>query len=703
MPKKKVPVKNIEPIIVDVKKPNFNYARLKKSERLNLARVPQSPGSRISLFKKIILGIFFAGLVFIIAILIVAIGNIKDIKTTIAESGGQIVSNFTSSANALKNMEAGAAVDMLKANNQSLTDINDIASGGFGESIIQTIGNVIPIVKNAFGFLGKITNLNMTFLELAQKIQDLETNGFKYFQNDGQNLIVSLTDIHNLIQKINEETQDVKNTSSYLKNLSSFFNKIDDDISGQYLKYSSELYSWDKALVSLSNLLNTQTDRHLLIFFGNPSEVRPGGGFIGSYADITLSKGQMKNLDVRDIYDPDGQLDLKVTPPEQLQTLTTDWGARDANWFFDFPTSAKTTIRFLEESKMYSEKNITFDAAIALNINVVKTMLAATGPIYLPDYKLTIDQDNLLLEVQRSVEAGADKKAGQPKKILKTLAPLLLEKLNSLDADGQKNLFDGIKNHLAKKDIMLYMKDQDLAGFLAGNDLDGAVFNLPNNFWGSYLAVVNANVAGGKSDAFIAEKVSANIDIDTNGNAFTNVQVTRTHNGNLEEDPWWKADNKNFIQIFTEPNSNLVVISGNDTKPKYQTMNYANSNYSINPDLAAIEKTKVSIPGSNAWALNEFGKNVFATWMMLKAGQTKTLSVRYETPYNNPAPFEPEQTYTFIFERQSGVKNSLDVTINAPFRHYWAESNDTNFHYSNDDPDKRVIINLTLKKKTIDE
>ncbi|MGC9610834.1 MAG: DUF4012 domain-containing protein [Minisyncoccia bacterium] len=700
MPKKNVPIKNIEPIIVDVKKPNFNYARLKNTDRLNLAHLPQSAAPRISALKKVVLGVLFAGLVFTIAILIVAIGNIRNIKATIAESGGQIASNFTSSANALKNMEPGAAVDMLKANNQSLTEINNAMGGKTGESLFQIIGNAIPIIKNAFGFLGQVTNLNVAFLELAQNIQNLETNGFRDFQNNGQNLITSLTNTHDLIQKINNDTQDVKNSSSNLKNLSSFFNKIDDNISNQYLKYSSELYRWDKAIVGLTNLLNPQIDRHLLVFFENPSEIRPGGGFVGSYADITINGGQMKNMDVRDIYDPDGQLDLKIVPPEQLQTLTTDWGARDANWFFDFPTSAKTIIRFLEASKMYSEKNITFNAAIALNINIVKTMLAATGPIYLPDYKITIDQNNLLYEIQRSVEAGADKKAGQPKKILKTLAPVLLQQLNGLSADAQKNLFDGVKNHLAKKDIMLYVKDEELAGFLAESNLDGAVFGLPNNFWGSYLAVVNANVAGGKSDAFVKEKITANIDVDTNGNTFTNVLTTRTHNGNLEQDPWWKADNKDFIQVFSELNSNLVTVSGNDIKPKYQTMDYKNSDYSVNPDLAAIEKTKTSVSGLNAWTFNAFGKKVFATWLMLKSGQTKTLNMRYETPYNNPVPIGPEQTYALIIEKQSGVDNSLDITVNAPFKYYWAESGDTAFHFTSDNPDKRIIINLTLKKKT---
>lgn len=700
MAKKNVPIKNIEPIIVDIKKPDFNYERLKKPGKLNLAHVPRSAPSRFPALRKIILGVLFAGLIFILALLIVVVSNLRNIKTTIAESGGQIINNFTSSASALKNLEPDAAVNLLKENDQSLSGINGMVQGGIGESFIQTIGNTIPIVKTAFGFLGQITNLNLTFLELAQNIKDLETNGFRDFQSNGQSLIASLTNVHNLIQKVNAETQDVKNASSNLKNLSSFFSKVDEDISGQYLKYSSELYVWDEALVSLTNLLNAESDRHLVVFFENPSEIRPGGGFIGSYADITVNGGQMKNMDVRDIYDPDGQLDLKVVPPEQLQTVTTSWGARDANWFFDFPTSARTVVRFLETSKIYSEKNVTFDAAIAVNINVVKTLLGVTGPIQLPEYNLAINQDNLLNEIQRSVEAGADKKAGQPKKILKTLAPLLLEKLNGLSADGQKAFFDGLKEHVVKKDIMFYAKDPNLAGFLSSSDLDGAVLNLPNNFWGSYLAVVNANVAGGKSDAFMDEKVAVNVDVNTNGNIFTNVQVSRTHNGDKEKDPWWKATNNDFIQILTEPNSTLVSVSGNNVKPKYDTMNYQNSNYSVNPDLAAIEKSAIYVANSKSWTLNEFGKNAFATWLMTAAGKTKTLDVRYETPYNNSAVFGPDQAYTFIFEKQAGVNNSLSLTINAPFKYYWAESGDTAFHYENDNPNKRTIITLTLKRRT---
>jgi hypothetical protein len=699
MQKKTVPKKNVEPLIVDIRKSDFNYERLRGPQKLDLTRIPQATPPRFVFVKRVVISVLLVVLFGLIALIVLTVVNLRSIKAVVTENSEQIIGNFTSSASALKNLEAGTAVDLLEANSRSFVEINRTFQKGGLRSFLDTVGGFIPIVKDAFGFLGDVTNMNLTFLELAKNIQELEVNGFGYFQKDGQRLISVLESVHGLIQKIDNQSQVIKNSTSNLRGISPLFGRIDQNVSDQYLRYSSELFTWDKMLINLIGLLNSETDRHILVFFQNPSEIRPGGGFIGSYADITVQNGQMKQMDVRDIYDPDGQLDLKVIPPKQLQTLTTNWGARDANWFFDFPTSAENVIRLMESSKMYSEKNVAFEGAVALNINAVKDILSITGPIELADYQLVITQDNLLEEVQRSVEAGADKKSGQPKKILMKLAPILLQKIGELSETGHRDLLAKAKERLDKKDIMLYAKNLDIAAFLGMNDLDGSVFKLPNGFWGSYLAVVNANVAGGKSDAFIDEKISANVDLDTSGNAFTNVQITRIHNGNLQKDPWWKATNKNFIRVLTEPNSTLVSVTGNDSKPKYQTMDYANSDYIINPDLAEMEKGEVFVSNFKSWIRSESGKNAFATWLMLPAGESRTLNLRYETSYSDLAVLEPDKSYTFIFEKQAGVKGQLDVTMNAPFKYYWAESGDTAFHYATNDPDKRVILTLTLKKK----
>ncbi len=445
-------------------------------------------------------------------------------------------------------------------------------------------------------------------------------------------------------------------------------------------------------------LVGSSDEKHLLVLFQNPAEIRPGGGFIGSYADLTVQNGQLQTMDVRDIYDPDGQFVRKVVPPWPLQTVTQDWGARDANWFFDFPTSARTVGNFLETSKIYSEKNQTFDAVIAININVLQSVLSLTGPISLPDYKLTIDKNNFLLEIQREVEAGADKAAGAPKKILKTLTPLLLQKFEALDSGAKKDFVEKLKEHFAAKDIMIYAKDPTLAGFLGTYNADGAVLSLPSDFWGTYVALVDANVAGGKSDAFVTQSLTGEIDVDTDGGSFVDLTVTRAHTGDKETDPWWKATNNDFLQVLTNPGAKLAGVKGADTKSVVSTFNYQAAKYEENPDLLAIESTKAFVQSMKTWVMSAFGKTDFATWLMTPAGGVKTLEVRYQiSPTNAVIPVDGT-VYKFIFEKQSGVQTALTFDIVAPFGYKWAESSDATYHFANPDPEKRVVVSLTLKK-----
>ncbi len=699
MAKKKVPKKNIEPVIVDVKKPTFNYERLAKSDTLNLTRITQQKISGWKKTRRVLFACLVGFIVFLTAATIIVAANLQHVKSSVTASGQTLVQNFVASADAIKKFDPQSASNYLTENNAALSSINATVNQGFTGTLLQTLGNFVPLFKSAVGFLGQAMTLNSDFLSLAQNISDLQTQALPDLMHDGPSLIKLLYDTHALIEKIAAETQSAKNTTSQLKDLSPYFENLDAGIGNDYLKYSSDLYAWDNVLVTLTNWLASQNDRHLLVFFQNPAEIRPGGGFIGSYANITIRNGQMTNIDVRDIYDPDGQLKEKVEPPEELQGITTDWGARDANWFFDGPTSAKTVVDFMEASKMYSDASTTFDGAIAINIHVIEAMLQATGPIYLPDYKTTIDASNILDVVQQQTEQSADKNASQPKRILQVLAPLLLQKIQTLSPDAEQGLMSAFKDFINTKDITLYFKDQNLASFLQTNDLDGSVYDLPTGFWGSYLAVVNANVAGGKSDAYVSEDIAATIDTDTSGNIFTDTTITRTHTGNTQTESWWRATNKDFIQVFTEPNSTLATTIGENQRPSIPVFNYKSAGYSVNPDLAAIEGNETFLGNDQTMERQEFGKNVFGAWLILPAGQTKTLEMRYQTPYNDPTLVSAGQTFTFIFERQSGVQNSLNVTINAPFHYVWAESGTASYNYQSDDPPGRVVVTLTLKNQ----
>ena len=693
MTKKRVPQKNIKPIILDVQKPNFNYEHLLKFSTINLSKVPQNYSSTKT-FKKVLTIVLVCLLIGLFTFTFISWLNIKKIQATLEKNGPQIVSNFSSFANSFKNLENATASSYLENNSQTLANINKLLNDNFSGGILNVFGNFVPLIKNGTNIIQQIGKLNMNLIVLSNLVNDLKNNGLSYFQNNGKALIDDLENIKKYINETNNESRDLEESLSQIKNFGWLLGNIDIN-KNEYLKYSTELYGLENVLENLISILKSNTPHHIAILFQNPSEIRPGGGFIGSYAHLTVFNGQMQDLEVRDIYDPDGQLDIKVVPPKELQATTPNWGARDANWFFDFPTSAKTVLNFLNASKMYSEKNIKFDEAIGINVNVVSSLLKITGPISITGYP-TINSDNFLYEVEKEKQLAKANNEPYPKKILQVLTPIILEKLKNLNDDQKQKLFDILKYHLDKKDIMLYSTNVVLENFFNNANVGGAVYSLPQDFWGNYLAVVNANIAGGKSDAFIKEDVNANIDTDTLGNIFTTLYITRTHNGNEAQESWWRATNNDFLQVFTEPNANLVDVSGNDYRKKYSTLDYANLDYAINPDLAAIQSNELFISNSNVIQRKEFDKNVFGMWVITPLGESKTLKVRYQTTYPHIKVLMPGQKYTFVFEKQSGVQNSLELTINAPFKYFWQETNSPTFTYENSNPDKRIIIQLTL-------
>ena len=698
--RKRVPVKNIGPVLVDVKKPGFSYHNHVKFAELNLARLPRKNFAGAGRYGKLIkLGIVLVVFT-LVALSGFAVFNLKQVKAVVLLRGEQVVSNFIASVDALKNFEPDEASPFLVENTEEISRLNEVLDKPSSRTLIGALGSIIPAFREAGTFLGEVAELNLQFLKLSELISDLQKNGFNYFQNDGGTFMSRFRETRSLITGITERIEIMKNSTASLKSVSPIFSGADEFLSGEYLRYSSDLQNLDGFLSGLIENFGSDEERRILLIFHNPAEIRPAGGFIGSYGVLTVQKGQMTDLEVQDIYWPDHPMnfDLKVIPPEPLQAVTTNWAARDANWFFDFPTSAETVMSFLESSKIYEEDGIKFDGAIAVNIRLMETILDVIGPVEIGEYSLTVTSGNFLSEIQREVETGRDKKVGSnPKKILSILTPLVLEKLNNLSEAERQKIFDGFRNHFDKKDIMVYSRTPALASFVKSIGIDGSVYSLPSSFWGSYVAVVNANIAGGKSDAFIEESVEVRLDVDTEGGVFTDLTVVRTHNGDKEKDSWWRATNQNFIQVFVSPGSTIVSLKGNDVK-KYAKPDYDKSKYTANLNLERIESTKVLLSDYNAWSMDAFGKTVFATWWRIPAGESEVLNLRYQTPSSNQSSPSVGKKFRFIFERQSGVKNSLKVNVGAPLGYKWAESDGPVFVYENADPEGRIILDLTLSK-----
>ncbi len=548
---------------------------------------------------------------------------------------------------------------------------------------LQTLNSQAPI-KNLPKILNDLFSLSQNTVHLSGTLEELKANGLSLMINKkGAFLIEHFKSLTDDLSKIGELTDNLKSQAAGLGyQLGEEFSLPTGDLS-KGDKPDSKIEESENFLKAFIGWLEQSKKQRLLILFQNPSEIRPAGGFIGSYGIATLFQGNLLDLEVRDIYDPDGQLDINVIPPKPLQGITGRWGARDANWFFDFPTSAKKVSDFLESSKIYKETGVKFAGAVAVNVEVIKDLLEIIGPIDLPEYNLTINKDNFLAEVQREVEAGADKAKNDPKKILKVLTPLIFDRLaKPIEKDS---FIEKMGDRFRKKDIMVYFKDGAIEDYLKRLGVGGEVAVLPENFNGEYLAVVNANIAGGKSDAFIKQKIKLEAKVDKLGQIENHLTIERNHNGQNEKDWWYRATNRNYLQVFVTPNSKLLKISGDTPKIIKPLLDYRGKNYITDESLKAIEQSDALV----------FGKTSFARWLDVKAGTTGKLELNYLSPNKINL---VGGAYHLIFEKQSGVNGELDVIVEAPEGFQWKESGSRIFNYSGRDLPARVFLDLTLEE-----
>lgn len=600
--------------------------------------------------------------------------------------------------NAVTELRTEEILDSLKTADQQIKNTASKADAYGLAELSSLLGKIAPALSQIPEIMKNASLLSDHSLSIAKDIDHLKNNGVQSIvAGKGDHLTITLERIKWHLSEIERINLDFSSQLSSLKNISpdgaSFINTLEKN----YLPINLNLYRAKTFLDSFIAILKNQEDQHILLMFQNESEIRPAGGFIGSYGILTLSSGNLKNIAVDDIYNADRQMNLKLIPPLQLQGITKDWGARDANWFFDFPTSAKKVISLLEESDLYKNSGTKFIGTIAINTDVLKTLIDVVGPIELPSYGVILNSENFLKEIQYEVEAGKDKQPGQnPKRILSALTPIIFERLNQLSESQRAELIGRFKNHFSEKDIMIFFKDWKLQNFLEDIEVAGDVFPLNDEFSGDYLAVVNANIAGGKTDAFIRQKIFLQSEILSNGKISNNLSISRSHSGQNESDWWYRVANKNFTRVLTPKNSRLISVSGNNNGGAGNDFQYLKNNYEYDVNLQSLEKTALFLDQLGVWVGQESEKSYFGAWFNTPAGETRELKIGYES--GAIIKINEGARYEFIFEKQSGVNGLLKYSVTAPPGYKWKESDSKIFNYETDAIKAREILSLTLTK-----
>jgi hypothetical protein len=153
-------------------------------------------------------------------------------------------------------------------------------------------------------------------------------------------------------------------------------------------------------------------------------ELRPGGGFIGSFAVVEFKNYSLYDFKVYDVYDADGQLDAHVEPPKAIRAYLQQphWFLRDSNFTPDFVENVETAEFFLDKELKLNN----FDGYAAITTTGLTYLLKSFGEIYIPDFNETITADNFYLKAQLQSENSFFPGSIQKKSYLSTVGRTIL-------------------------------------------------------------------------------------------------------------------------------------------------------------------------------------------------------------------------------------------------------------------------------------
>lgn len=582
------------------------------------------------------------------------------------------------SSNAFLSLQS-STVSVLNSNvRQAEYDLSEaLKYFGGAEEILENEYKTLVYIAKAIPFFGKKIKSRQNLLEAGHKIALGNAYLVKAINEISQNEENSLLEKINIIKnhvrfaKPNYKEALEKINEIKIEDLDSDYQKSFEDFRNIYSLFVSDMENITEVAEAIELFMGRDGFRRYMVLFQNQNEIRSTGGFIGSYAIVDIQNAKILDINIPGggSYDLQGQLKDFVLPPMPLQIVNKRWEFQDANWFPNFPDTAKKIEWFYQNSR-----NSTLDGVIAVNASVLERVLKVLGPLQNDEYNIFLDAENALQKLQYEVEnyEGDD---NRPKAVLSSLFNQLFSSLDKIEAKQMLSLIFNIHESLEEKEIQLYFKEKELYNLFSNYNWAGEIKKTDKE---DYLFVVNSNIGGGKSDFNIEQTIEHQSYIDQDGSIINTVIVTREHIGDPKE-YFFGDTNVNYIRLYVPKGSQLLE-AGGFIHPDEENFKVSPEWYREDEFLKEIEKNKTISKENGTIITEEYDKTVFANWIITNAGEKNKVYFIYKLPFKafsvkennydlaNIFSLEKNQisNYNIIFQKQSGVKSKLIHTVIYP-------------------------------------
>jgi hypothetical protein len=364
-------------------------------------------------------------------------------------------------------------------------------------------------------------------------------------------------------------------------------------------------------------------EKNFLILFQNNLELRPGGGFIGAFGIVKIKNGEISDMQVFDTGNFDKNIPNTQTPPAPLADIlgTKSWRMRGSNWSPDFSANAEKAEYFYRIGG--GKENI--DGVIAINTDVLNSILSITGSVKIDGYPGEYRDENAILQLEYQVEKGYLEQGiekAERKNIMGELADILIENVRNFNFSEKLELGKKLLAHLERKDIQFFFEDENLRKKIENVNWDGRV----KDFDGDYLMIIDANMNALKSDYCIRRSIDYGVDLKgENPQAVLNITYEHT----CRAKDWMTTDYRSWLRVYVPAGSYLEESIGQNGDVQYS---------------------------------DEFGKKVFGMLIFVPVGKSQVVTLKYRLPDELKG-----DNYKLLVQKQSGSgETPIDISLKKP-------------------------------------
>ena len=412
----------------------------------------------------------------------------------------------------------------------------------------------------------------------------------------------------------------------------------------------------------LPEITGKYEERKYLLLFANNMELRPGGGFIGSFGIIKFKDMTLTDLKIYDVYDADGQLIAHIEPPPPIRNYLKQphWFLRDSAFSADFLTNYSQAKFFLEKELGIND----FSGGILITTSAVKDIIATYGNIYLPDFNEVVNDQNFYLKAQVYAEKNFFPGSLQKKSFLGTLTRYILINLENV---SPIKLLQKINKSLDEKQLVVYLDDPQVQEmfdtfYWSGRFIEPSCPQGVKNCINDFIYPIDANLGVNKANFFISRLINSKIYIDSNGKIKQHLSIQFKNDSPSDVFPGGLY--RNYFQIII---------------PKLSTVS------SVTKDGVLVEDLDQKDEGES---------KTVGFLFELKPKTTTEIKINYELVQKLSL---GRNIYQFIVQKQTGSSNNdLIVNVSLP-----KNVSITNQNFSPLVKDNQIIYNTNLSADKI--